>query len=86
MNFDQLFNSLSEAYPMAPNPNTPQTNQPAQYNQQTQPNQPTQPNNTSQPATNNSNSKLDPTVVDELVKANNPQAVLQILQQKLGVK
>lgn len=79
MKFDELFNSLTEAYPMAPNPNIPK-----QPNTQ-QPNnaqQPQQQNQSQQGGTNN----IDPALVDELVKAQDPQAVLQILQQKLGVK
>ena len=80
MKFDELFNSLTEAYPMAPNPNVPkQPNTPQPNNAQQQPQQQNQPQ---QGGANN----IDPALVDELVKAQNPQAVLQILQQKLGVK
>jgi hypothetical protein len=82
MKFDELYKSLTEAYPMAPNPNLPKQQQ-GQPNQQ-QPNQ--QPNQQQTQQPNQQQGGVDQTVLDELAKAQNPQAVLQILQQKLGVK
>jgi hypothetical protein len=87
MKFDELYKSLTEAYPMAPNPNVTKQ-QPGQPNQ-AQPNQQQtnqQPNQQQTQQTNQQQGGVDQTVLDELAKAQNPEAVLQILQQKLGVK
>ena len=73
MKFDELYKSLTEAYPIAPNPNLPK--QQGQVNQQPNQQQP-----------NQQQGSIDQAVLDELAKAQDPQAVLQILQQKLGVK
>lgn len=83
MKFDELYKSLTEAYPMAPNPNLPKQ-QPGQPNQ-SQPNQ-QQPNQQQTQQPNQQQGGVDQAVLDELAKAQDPQAVLQILQQKLGVK
>lgn len=77
--FDELYSTISEMIPVKPQaavPGKPQApiagQQPQQAQQQQQ--QPQQPANNQQPV-------IDPTVMKELIAANNEQAVIQALQK-----